>query len=64
MHIGLHVSYSLFFSGFNEIWIFYLDFVEILKYQFHENLFIGRLDFPCGQRDREKEGRMGGRTER
>jgi hypothetical protein len=33
MYAGLHVKYPLFFSDFNETWIFSTDFRKILKYQ-------------------------------
>jgi len=33
MYIGLHVKYPLFFSDFNETWIFSTDLWKILKYQ-------------------------------
>jgi hypothetical protein len=33
MYIGLHVKYYLFYSDFNETWIFWADFRKILKYQ-------------------------------
>jgi len=32
-YIGLHVKCTLFWSNFNEIWISWTDFTEILKYQ-------------------------------
>jgi hypothetical protein len=32
-YIGLHVKYPLFFSGFNETWIFSTYFLKIFKYQ-------------------------------
>jgi len=33
MCIGLHVKYPLFFSDFNETWIFSADFRKVLKYR-------------------------------
>jgi hypothetical protein len=33
LYSGVHVKYQLFFSEFNETWIFLADFRKILKYQ-------------------------------
>jgi hypothetical protein len=33
MYIGLHVKYSLFVSDFDETYIFWADFLKVLKYQ-------------------------------
>ena len=32
MYIGLHVKYQIFFSDFNETWIFTTDFLKILNF--------------------------------
>jgi hypothetical protein len=33
MYFGLNVKYPLFLSGFNETWIFPIDFRKILKFK-------------------------------
>jgi hypothetical protein len=33
MYIGLHVKYALFFSDFNETWIFSNDFLKIVQHK-------------------------------
>jgi hypothetical protein len=43
IYIGLHVKYPLSLSDFNDIWIFWTDFRQILKSQiFYENLSSGK----------------------
>jgi hypothetical protein len=38
MYTGLHVKYPVFFSNFNETWVFWTDFRN-LRTKFHENPF-------------------------
>jgi len=35
--LGLHVKFSIFFSGFNQIWIFQQIFVTVTNTRFHRN---------------------------
>jgi UDP-galactopyranose mutase len=63
MNRGLHVNYSLFFSDFNKIWNFSIDFVEILKYQITWKSAHWETRFSM-LTERQREGRTGGRTDR
>ena len=42
---------SVFFSGFNETWIFMTDFKKLLKYQISWKSIQWELSFKCSQRD-------------
>ena len=63
MQIGLHVNYPLFFSDFNKIWIFSIDFGEILKYQISWKSVHWETRF-CMWTDKQKEGRTDGQTDK
>jgi hypothetical protein len=50
MYIGLHVKYLLFFSDFNETWIFSI-FEKYTNIRFHENSSSGSQVVSCRQAD-------------
>jgi len=52
MYIGLQVKYLLFFRDFNQKWIFFTDFREIIKYQTSWNSSSGSWVVPCRETDR------------
>jgi hypothetical protein len=54
IYIGLLVKYPLFWSYFNEIWIFSTDFRKT-DIKFHENPLSGNRGVACGQTDGETE---------
>lgn len=49
MYVGLHVKYSLLFSGFNETWIVSKDTPKIHIVNHHENPSSGSRVVPCEQ---------------
>jgi hypothetical protein len=57
IYIVLRVKYPLFLSDFNETWIFWTDFREILKFQIFKNTCSGSRVVPCGQTERQTDGR-------
>ena len=51
----LHVRYPILLSDFNQTWVFYTDFLKILKIEFHENPSRENRVAPCGRTDRHGE---------
>ena len=54
---SLHVKYSLLLLEFNDNWISSTDFRKTTKYQFHQYPSNGSRVVPCGQTNRETDGR-------
>jgi len=55
MCIGLHVKYPLFFSNFNETWVFLMDFRNF-RIKYHKNSFNEGRVVPCGRTDGRTTG--------
>jgi hypothetical protein len=51
MYIDLGIKYPLFFSDFNETWIFSADFEKFWNMKFHENPSSGSRVVPRGRAD-------------
>ena len=61
--VTLHVQYRLLLSDFNVNLIFWTDFRKILRYQISPNSFSCSRVVPCGQTDRQTDGRTDGHDE-
>jgi hypothetical protein len=50
-YIAFHVKYPIFFSDFNETWIFWTDFRNIPKHKTSSKFVQWKLSFLCGRKD-------------
>ena len=54
MYIGFNVKYSLFLSGFKEMWIFSKSCEKYSTIKFNENLSSGNQVVPCVQKGQKR----------